>query len=469
MTPTQILAALWAEAGMPADALACARLTGADPVLPTSFAVGAAAQVTIAAAALAACELGHQRGAARQQVAVDMLHAAIECTGWFSIDGRVPDLWDAFSGLYACSDGWVRVHANFAHHRDGALRLLGLRPGEATRSDAESALRGWKAVDFESAAADAGLVATALRRFDQWDATPQARAIAAQPLLTIARIGDAPPLPLAPLADGDRPLTGVRVLDLTRILAGPVGGRALAAHGADVLLINSPRLPNIEAIADTSRGKRSALVDLDEEAGRTTLQRLVDDAHVFVQGYRPGGLAGRGFGPAALAARRPGIVCVSLTAYGTQGPWAERRGFDSLVQTATGFNHAEGEAFDAANVQPRAMPMQILDEATGYLIAFGAAAALRRQQREGGSWHVQVSLAQTGHWLRALGRVPDGFAIGKPEVLPFVEASASGFGALQAIRHSAMLSRTPAAWDLPSMPPGSHAPVWANAQSPVSG
>ena len=468
-SPTGILASLWVAAGMPADALAFARLTGTDPALPSSFAVGAAAQTTIAAAALAACELGHQRGAARQQVTVDMLHAAIECTGWFSLDGQVPELWDAFSGLYACSDGWVRVHANFEHHRNGALRLLGLSPGTATRRDAEAVLRGWKATDFENAAADAGLVATALRRFDQWDATPQARAVAAQPLFTIERIGDAPPLALAPLADDERPLTGLRVLDLTRILAGPVGGRALAAHGADVLLVNSPTLPNIDAIADTSRGKRSALVDLDSEAGRLTLNGLVDDAHVFVQGYRPGGLAARGFGAAALAARRPGIVCVSLTAYGTQGPWAARRGFDSLVQTATGFNHAEGEAFDASNAQPRALPMQILDEATGYLIAFGAAAALRRQQREGGSWHVQVSLAQTGHWLRGLGRVADGFAVGKPDVLPFVESSSSGFGALQAIRHSAMLSRTPAGWDLASMPPGSHAPVWANAPATLPG
>ncbi|MFT4267949.1 MAG: CoA transferase, partial [Xenophilus sp.] len=268
----------------------------------------------------------------------------------------------------------------------------------------------------------------------------------------------APPLALPALEARQRPLAGVRVLDLTRILAGPVGGKVLAAYGADVLLVNAPHLPNIGAIADTSRGKRSALVDLETDAGRQALRHLAGGAHVFVQGYRPGALAARGFSPEALAALRPGIVCVSLTAYGTQGPWSARRGFDSLVQTAMGFNHAEGEA--AGDGRPRALPMQILDEATGFLIAFGAAAALARQQREGGSWHVQVSLAQTGHWLRGLGRVPGGLAAPRPEAAPFVERSASGFGTLDAIRHAAQLARTPAGWVAPSMPPGAHSPAW---------
>lgn len=458
MDASEVLGDIWRQAGLPAEALQFARLTGADPVLPSSFAVGTAAQSTVAAAALAACELGHRRGVARQQVGVDALHAALECTGWFSLDGQVPDPWDAFSGLYRCADGWVRVHANFAHHRDGALRLMKLDPASATRADAEAAMATWRALDFEDAAAAAGLVATALRRFDEWDATPQGQAVAAQPLFTIERIGDAPPLVLPPLNEDQRLLSGLRVLDLTRVLAGPVGGRALAAYGADVMLVNSPHLPNISAIADTSRGKLSAHADLQTEEGHAALQRLVSSAHVFVQGYRPGGLEALGFGPAALARQRPGIVCVSLSAYGTHGPWANRRGFDSLVQTAMGFNHAEGEA--AGDGKPKPLPMQILDEATGYLMAFGTAAALWRQQQEGGSWHVQVSLAQTGQWLRGLGRVPGGLTIPKPDFRPYVETSDSGFGKLAALRHSAQLSRTPAAWPRPSMPPGSHPPAW---------
>jgi len=458
--PRNVVADIWQAAGLPATALQQLSLTGADPVLPSSFAVGTAAQSTIAAAALAACELGHARGAPRQGVAVDMAHAALECTGWFSVDGQVPEQWDPISGLYRCADGHVRIHANFAHHREGALRLLGLDPTTATRADAEAALMQWQALDFETAAAERSLVVSALRSFAQWDATPQGQALAGQPLFSVERIGEeAPPLALPPLPADQRPLCGLRVLDLTRVLAGPVGGKALAAYGADVMLVNSPSLPNITAIADTSRGKLSAHVDLRTAEGAATLRQLVGDAHVFVQGYRPGGLAQMGFGPEALARMRPGIVAVSLTAYGTQGPWALRRGFDSLVQTATGFNVAEGMAFGHAD-RPRALPMQILDEATGYLIAFGAAAALWRQQREGGSWHVQVSLAQTGRWLRGLGRVAVDANEKKPDIAPFLDTSASGFGELRALRHSAQLSRTPAAWMRPSMPPGTHPPRW---------
>jgi crotonobetainyl-CoA:carnitine CoA-transferase CaiB-like acyl-CoA transferase len=224
------------------------------------------------------------------------------------------------------------------------------------------------------------------------------------------------------------------------------------------MLVNSPHLPNIEAIADTSRGKRSTHVDLRDAAGRAAMDRLLADAHVFIQGYRPGGLQALDYGPQELARRRPGIVCVSLSAYGNAGPWAARRGFDSLLQTAMGFNHAEGEA--ACDGKPRPMPMQILDEATGFLMAFAACAALWRQQREGGSWHLQLSLAQTGHWIRQLGRIPDGLAAAPPALDPFLVEEPSGFGLLRGVRHSAQLERTPARWTRPSQPPGSAPPRW---------
>jgi len=466
MTPSTTLSNLWQLGQLPTQALNHAVLTGSDPVLPSSFAVGTAAQTTIAAAALAACELGHARGQPRQDVAVDMTHAALECTGWFSLNGRVPEVWDTFSGLYACVDGWVRIHTNFSHHRDGALRLMGLVPSTATRADAERAMLGWRAAEFEQAAADAGLVVAAVRSFDEWDSHPQGRAIATQPLMTFERIGDAPPRALPVLNVNDRPLTGLRVLDLTRILAGPVCGRTLAAYGADVMLVNAPHLPNIESIADTSRGKLSAHADLRTAEGRAALDRLVAHSHVFVQGYRPGALASHTFGPEALAQRRPGIVYVSLSAYGHEGPWQARRGFDSLVQTAMGFNHAEAQA--AGTPAPKALPMQILDYGTGHLMAFAASAALHRQMREGGSWHVRVSLAQTGHWLRSLGRLDcrnpalggKGLDVKVPAREPFLETSPSGFGELVGFRHSAQLSATPARWVRPSVPPGTSAPTW---------
>jgi crotonobetainyl-CoA:carnitine CoA-transferase CaiB-like acyl-CoA transferase len=277
-------------------------------------------------------------------------------------------------------------------------------------------------------------------------------------MVAIERIGDAPAQPLPPLAADAPPLSGVRVLELTRILAGPVAGRTLAAHGADVLLLNSPHLPNIEAIAATSLGKRSAHVDLELEAGRASLTALARGADVFMQGYRPGSLAARGFSPAMLASLRPGIVCVSLAAYGFDGPWSGRRGFDSLVQTTTGFNVAEGQA--AGTGEPRPLPVQILDFAAGFLMAFGTQVALLRRAREGGSWHVRVSLARTGLWLRGLGQDPSGLALPRPELADCMQRFDTGFGVLMTAPHAARLSETPPRWVRPSMPPGSHPPAW---------
>jgi len=458
---TDVLRQLWHLAGLDAAALASAQLERLDPVLPSSFAVGTVAQCSIAAAGLAAAELRHLRGHPRQQVRVDMRHAAMECKSYFTLDGVAPDLWDKISGLYPCDQGrgWVRIHANFAHHRDGVLRLLGCAPGaDTTRDQVQAALERWTAEDFETAAAHAGLVVAAARSFELWDAMVPGQAVARLPLFTLEKIGEADPLPWPQLHAAQRPLEGLRVLDLTRILAGPVGGRTLAAYGADVMLVNSPNLPNIGSIAETSRGKLSTHIDLKTSEGRQTLRRLAAQCHVFSQGYRPGGIGDLGFSPEELAQLRPGVVCVSLSAYGHLGPWSMRRGFDSLVQTATGFNLAEARA--AGESKPKAMPVQILDYASGFLMAFGAQAALWRQQREGGSWLVRVSLAQTGHWLRHMGQVPDGWNAAALDLQGQLETTASGFGRLTALRHAAQLAQTPVRWTRPSMPPGTHPAVW---------
>lgn len=445
---------------MPEEALGYIDLPGTDPVLPSSFSVGMAAQCSIAAAALAAAEIWAMRGGKRQRVSVDMRHAAQETRGYFTLDGTQPNIWDKITGVYRCGDGnWVRIHANFAHHRDGALALLGCPTGATVdRGAVERALARWNALEFEQAAAEAGVVVAALRSFDEWDRHPQGVAVSQLPLLTVERIGDAAPRPLPRYGTKARPLQDIRVLDLTRIIAGPVCGRTLAAYGADVMLLNSPNLPNIAAIAETSRGKLSVLADLDTATGRITLGNLLRSAHVFVQGYRPGALDAQGFGPEDVARLRPGIVYVSLSAYGHVGPWARRRGFDSLVQTASGFNHAEAQA--AGQEAPRPMPVQILDYATGYLMAFGAQVALARQATEGGSWHVRVSLAQTARWLRSLPRVPNGLSCPMPSLDGYLEETNSGFGKLAAVRHAARFSATPAAWSRPSVPPGTNPTVW---------
>jgi crotonobetainyl-CoA:carnitine CoA-transferase CaiB-like acyl-CoA transferase len=451
------LADLWAAAGLPAEALSYAALTGADPVLPSSFALGTAAQASIAASALAAAELHHRRGGPRQTVTVDMRHAAIAFLSerHAAIEGTAPeDLWDPIAGAYRCGDGrWVRLHTNFPHHRDGLLRILGCGND---RASVAAALQGWNAIDLEDAAAAAGLCATAMRSFAEWDAHPQGQAVPALPLVSITRIGDAPP---QDLKLGPRPLSGVRVLDLTRVIAGPVCGRTLAAHGAEVLAVASPNLPNLPALlVDTNRGKRSAFLELRDTADNRRLRDLLGEADIFVQGYRPGGLAALGVSPEDAARLRPGIVYVSLSAYGSVGPWSGRRGFDSLTQTASGMNHAEAQA--AGVTEPKALPCQALDHASGYLLAFGAMVALMRRMEQGGSWHVQLSLARTGRWIRDQGRVADGFSAVAPDAAAFLETTASAWGRLHAVRHPADMGVTPAGWDRPSCRLGAHAASW---------
>ena len=459
-SPKQILADLWTLAGGEPAALEAVTLTGEEPQLPSSFRVAAAAQTSIAAAALAAAEIWKLRSGQDQEIAVDMRHAVVECRSerYLRLDGNPPPpAWDAIAGVYKTrGQRFVRLHTNFPHHRDAVCRVLNCK---AERDDVQAALMRWDAEAFETAAYQAGGVVAMMRSYDEWSVTPQAKALAALPVITIEKIGEAAP---KRWASGKRPLAGLRVLDLSRVIAGPVAGRTLAAHGADVLLISGADLPAIPWLTvDTGRGKLTTFIDLKRDEGRNQLKELLAEADIFSQGYRPQALADLGFSAEDAARINPGIIFVSLSAYGHVGPWASRRGFDSLVQTTTGFNHAEGVA--AGVDGPKELPAQILDHATGYLMAFGAMMAKARQSREGGSWHVRVSLAQTGRWIWNFGRVVDGLKTEdlKGEVIrPFSEQVPSGFGSLQAIRHTAQLSQTPAFWSRPAMPLGSHLPQW---------
>jgi crotonobetainyl-CoA:carnitine CoA-transferase CaiB-like acyl-CoA transferase len=459
-SPREILADLWTLAGGDMAALETVILTGEEPQLPSSFRVAAAAQTSIAAAALAAAQVWKLRSGQDQNVTVDMRHAVVECRSerYLRVEGQPPPpAWDAIAGVYKTRDRrFVRLHTNFPHHREAVCHVLNCK---ADRDDVQAALMQWDAESFETAAYAADGVVAMMRSYDEWLGLPQAKALAELMVIEIEKIGEAAP---KPWPGGDRPLAGLRVLDLSRVIAGPVAGRTLAAHGADVMLISGADLPAIPWLTiDNGRGKLSTFLDLKREEGRHTLQELLAQADIFSQGYRPRALADLGFSPQHAARINPGIIYVSLSAYGHTGPWADRRGFDSLVQTATGFNHAEGQA--AGVDGPKELPAQILDHVTGYLMAFGAMMAKARQSREGGSWHVRVSLAQIGRWIWNLGRVPDGLAtedLKGEAIKPFSEEAQSGFGPLRAIRHSALLSKTPAFWARPAMPLGSHPPEW---------
>jgi crotonobetainyl-CoA:carnitine CoA-transferase CaiB-like acyl-CoA transferase len=459
-SPMEILTDIWTSAGGDVSALDHLTLTGEEPQLPSSFRVAAAAQASVAATGLAAAQIWKLRSGQNQDVAVDMRHAVVECRSerYLRVDGKPPPpAWDAIAGIYRTRDQrFVRLHTNFRHHRDAVCKVLGCKP---ERDEVQAALMQWDGEAFETAAYAGGCVVALMRSHDEWSATPHAKALAELPLISIEKIGDAAP---KPWPAGDRPLAGIRVLDLSRVIAGPVAGRTLAAHGADVLLISGPDLPAIPWLTiDTGRGKLTSFVELRSEQGREVLRGLLAQADIFSQGYRPHAIAGLGFAPEEAAKINPGIVYVTLSAYGHAGPWAQRRGFDSLVQTATGFNHAEGRA--AGVDGPKELPAQMLDHATGYFMAFGAMMAKARQAREGGSWHVRVSLAQTGRWLWNLGRVANGFMtedLKAETVMPLIEEVASGFGPLRSVGHSAVLSKTPAFWARPAMPLGSHPAQW---------
>lgn len=459
-SPKEILGDIWTSVGGEASALDAVTLTGDEPQLPSSFRVAAAAQASVAATGLAAAEIWKLRSGQSQQVAVDMRHAVVECRSerYLRVDDKPPPpAWDAIAGVYKTRDArFVRLHTNFRHHRDAVCKVLNCKP---ERDEVQAALMQWDGEAFETAAYAGGCVVSMMRSHEEWSATPHARALAELPLIGIEKIGDAAP---KPLPKGDRPLAGIRVLDLSRVIAGPVAGRTLAAHGADVLLISGPDLPAIPWLTiDTGRGKLTSFVELKSAQGREMFRNLLAQADILSQGYRPRAIAGLGFSPEEAARINPGVVYVTLSAYGHAGPWGERRGFDSLVQTSTGFNHAEGKA--AGVDGPKELPAQMLDHATGYFMAFGAMIAKARQSREGGSWHVRVSLAQTGRWLWNLGRVADGFMtedLKGETVMPLIEEVASGFGTLRSVRHSALLSKTPAYWARPAMPLGSHPPQW---------
>lgn len=438
--------------------------TGSDPVLPTRFRVGEAASAAIAAAGLAADALWRLRGGRPQRLALDVRAAAASLLSF--VLQRVPGVvlgreTPATVALYAAKDGtWVHLHGGFPHLHEGTIALLGC--GEDAVSIAAAVAR-WDAQALEDALAERDLCGARLRSAAEWAAHPQGRAVAAVPVIELTRIGDADPVPLpGPRADapGARPLSGVRVLDLTRVLAGPTCARTLAEHGAEVLHVRSPRLPFIEPfVVDTNVGKRSCHLDLDRAEDASVLRALVGEADVFSQSYRAGSLARRGFGPSDLAALRPGLVVVSLSCYGHAGPWAARPGWEQLAQTVSGMAHEHG-GVERASIVPAA----VTDYTTGHLAAVGVAAALARRAREGGSWHVRVSLARTALWIQALPRTPEGVAPSgfDPSVLAAhrIEMD-SAWGRLERLGPVLRMSETPPRWELPPAPLGSDLPAWA--------
>ncbi|MEW1657410.1 CoA transferase [Streptomyces sp. NPDC093707] len=383
--------------------------TGPPGLLAARLPVMDLARSTVAVCALAAAELAARRdGGPLPAVRVDdgAVATAFVSERHLRIDGRAPSNFAPLSRFWRTADGWLRTHANYPHHRTRLLGALGL-PDTAGPAEAEAVIAGRRAEDLEDTVYAAGGLAVAARTPEEWSAHPQGAILSRHPLLTREPLGaDAPPRTL-PARAGDpvRPAAGLRVLDLTRVIAGPVATRTLALLGADVLRIDAPQLPESQdAHSDTGFGKRSTALDLGSPSGRASFEALLDEADVVVTGYRPGALDRFGLAPEVLAERRPGLVVARLSAWGDDGPWGGRRGFDSLVQVATGIAAVEA---DGAGT-PGVLPAQALDHGTGYLLAAAVLRALTEQSRTGGSHLATLALTRTARWLvHGLGNKPE--------------------------------------------------------------
>ena len=446
-------------AALPGSAADAVEIIGADPVFPTRYKVAAPGAAAIAATGLAAADLWELKTGRRQRVRVDAraAAAALRSSRYLQINGGRPaEDREKITGFYQLRDGrWMYLHCNFFNLRDRNLAVLS---APAQRDAVAKAVATWDGLELEDAIFEGGGAGSFVRSEEEWRALPQMQAVARLPLLEVIKIGDAPP---QPLPAGGRPLSGIRMLDLTRVLAGPACARTLAEHGADVLRVTREDLADSGLFDfDTAIGKLCTHIDLRNPAEAETMRSLVRESDVFLQSYRPGSLARRGLSPEALAELRPGIVYVTLSAWGHEGPWRNRRGYDTVVQGANGL------AYHGSNAPPAFLPVSAQDYIAGYLLAYGAMVALGRRAREGGSWLVRASLAGAGQWIRQHGLLDDAEYANVPAELPADELQSllmqhdSPVGRVTHLAPIVQMSETPARWSRPVVPRGYHKPVW---------
>lgn len=439
---------------LPGGRAAEVTVTG-DGSLPSVFAVTELATASVAAAGVAVSELLAQGGGTAQPVTVDQRLASM----WFASSLRPegwepPPPWDAVAGDYRAADGWIRLHTNAPAHREAALSVLGV---PADRERVAAAVAGWLADELETAVVAAGGCAATMHTLDEWDAGEQGRSIAAEPLIAWADTGTSPSGSWIP--DSARPLAGVRVLDLTRVLAGPVATRFLAQLGADVLRIDPPWWDEPGIVPDVMLGKRTARLDLRESEHRARFLDLLTEADVLVHGYRPGALDSVGLDEAVRRDAAPGLIEVSLDAYGWMGPWAGRRGFDSLVQMSTGI--AEAGMRMLGRDKPTPLPVQALDHATGYLMAHAAIRALAERLRTGRSSSAALSLARTARLLTDNGASEPGIPIraeDQQDTAPSIEHTS--WGPARRLRAPLTIDGVHLRADLPAHDLGSDPAVW---------
>ena len=415
--------------------------------MPSRFHVSDLAAATIGVATLAAAELwAVRRKESLRTVTVNrrLAAAAFRCERWLKAVGwTLPPPWDPIAGDYETADGWIRLHTNYAYHRDAVTRVLDV---SAERERVAAAVKSRSAAELETGVVNAGGAAAMLRTIDAWRAHPQGAALANEPLCD--RDSECVPHPLP--AALSAPLSGVRVLDLTRVIAGPVGTRYLAAFGADVLRVDPPGFEEVAALLpETTRGKRCAALDLHRPRDRSTWEVLIAKADLLVHGYRPGAMEALGYSAQRLRELNPRLVVVRYDAYGWSGPWAGRRGFDSLVQMSTGIAHPGDSG------RPKPLPAQALDHGTGYLIAAAACRGLTE-----GRTSARLSLARTARLLVELGTDCDPGAPGLSDIATLLDSSDTTWGPVQAVPCPGSIEGHEVRWREPAGPLGRHSPHW---------
>ncbi|KAF1937414.1 CoA-transferase family III [Clathrospora elynae] len=464
------VAYIWTTLGLPEETLNSLDLPIDAQCYPSSFKVDVLAQSTIATSALTAALFWSLRhGSPIPKVTVSAQHACAEFKSerLYVLNGKpAPASWGTIGGLHKTADGFVRMHDSFPDHRENALKILGLKL-EASREDVAEAMVKWKAVDLETKAFQGGAVISALRSFEEWDALPQAKAIAEFPILITEIVKSKlyiPPVPKT--SKDDKCLRDIRVVEMSRVIAAPVAGRTLAAHGADVIWITSPSLPDLPDLdIDLSRGKRTVQLDIKNIRDKAKLLNLLSTADVFIQSYRPGSLAAQGLSAEELIKANPKLIVASLNAYGPDGPWSQNRGFDSLVQTCSGINVADAERYGGDDLV-RVLPCQAFDHSAGYLLATGIAAALYKRATEGGSYEVKVSLAGVMRYLRSLGRYEGRSGFDRKDfkksedVEQYLEVRETSFGKLRALRHAAEIEGLSVGWEIMPKPLGTDEAAW---------
>lgn len=449
-----VLRDVWNALSGPATLAEGIEITG-EGQFASRYRVADLAGAAAASAALSIAELLAVSKAPAASVRADRRLASFWFTSSLRPEGwqRLPQ-WDPIAGDYAARDGWIRLHTNAPHHRATAQRVLG---NAADKDAVARAVAKWDKADLESAIVEAGGCAAEMRSTEEWAAHPQGLAVAGEPLVR-AEFRDAE-RPSAWAPRPDRPLAGLRVLDLTRVLAGPVASRFLAGYGAEVMRIDPPWWDEPAVIPEMTIGKRCARLDLRDAAGRAAFEALLARTDILLHGYRPGALEGLGYDAERLQTLSPGLIDVALCAYGWTGPWAGRRGFDSLVQMSAGI--ADGGMVWRQASEPVPLPVQALDHATGYFMAAATVRAVTRRMVGGGATRARLSLARTAKFLTDLGEQPAGDAFPpetKADLSPDVEYTA--WGPARRLLPPVTVAGAPMRWGLPAQKLGSAPPSW---------